>query len=144
VPTKKPWGELTDKQKQLVVDGSGEYKGIRGWFRRLERKLSHACARIAGAYRAYLMCPDAAAPALNRTLCIIASPAKYRPSQRPQASAQRCAFLTSSAVRRDGSGIEPDSRRDSPSLGYLLGVGLEYLTSTPVAHAVGRRVGTLT
>jgi excinuclease ABC subunit A len=37
VPTKKPWGELTDKQKQLVVDGEGEYKGIRGWFRRLER-----------------------------------------------------------------------------------------------------------
>ena len=59
VPTKKPWGELSDKQKQLVIDGDGDYKGIRGWFRRLERKSYRMHVRVLLArYRAYLPCPD--------------------------------------------------------------------------------------
>src|SRR5207237_8811224 len=59
VPTKKPWGELTDRQKNFVIDGAGEYKGIRGWFRRLERKSYRMHVRVLLArYRAYLMCPE--------------------------------------------------------------------------------------
>src|SRR4249920_1311063 len=60
VPTRKPWGELTGKQKQLVIDGDGQqFKGIRGWFRRLERKSYRMHVRVLLArYRAYLICPD--------------------------------------------------------------------------------------
>ena len=59
IPTKKSWGELTEKQKQLVIDGDGEYKGIRGWFRRLERRSYRMHVRVLLArYRIYLMCPE--------------------------------------------------------------------------------------
>ncbi|MGB7946257.1 MAG: excinuclease ABC subunit A, partial [Candidatus Binatia bacterium] len=59
IPTKKPYGELTEKQKQLVLEGDGDYKGIRGWFRRLERKSYRMHVRVMlSRYRAYLLCPD--------------------------------------------------------------------------------------
>ena len=59
IPAKKPWGELSDAQRQLVIDGDGEYKGIRGWFRRLERRSYRMHVRVLLArYRAYLLCPE--------------------------------------------------------------------------------------
>ena len=59
IPTKMPWGELSDAQRQLVIDGAGEYKGIRGWFRRLERRSYRMHVRVLLArYRAYLLCPE--------------------------------------------------------------------------------------
>src|SRR5260221_1889139 len=33
-----PWSELSDEEKRVVVDGDGEYDGVRGFFRWLERK----------------------------------------------------------------------------------------------------------
>ena len=59
-PDEKALGRTERHAAQLVIDGAGEYKGIRGWFRRLERrKLSHACARLAGALpRLFALCPE--------------------------------------------------------------------------------------
>src|SRR5207253_9168265 len=59
IPTKKPFGELTAKQKQLIIDGDGDFKRIRGWFRRLERRSYRMHVRVLLArYRAYLLCPE--------------------------------------------------------------------------------------
>ena len=130
VPTQKPWGELTDKQRQFVIEGDGEYKGIRGWFRRLERKSYRMHVRVLLArYRAYLMCPDCQGTRLKSdALCYringrdvaqvsaMSVGAAYRFFQelRPAGALDQVAGLILDEIRR--------------RLGYLAGVGLEYLT----------------
>ena len=130
VPTKKPWGELTDKQKQLVIDGDGEYKGIRGWFRRLERKSYRMHVRVLLArYRAYLICPECRGTRLQ------ADALHYRIDGKDIAQVNALSVGTAydffQALRPTGaldqvsSLILDEIRR---RLGYLTGVGLEYLT----------------
>ncbi|MGE5215485.1 MAG: excinuclease ABC subunit UvrA [Chloroflexota bacterium] len=130
VPTKKPWDELTDKQKQLVIDGDGEYKGIRGWFRRLERKSYRMHVRVLLArYRAYLICPDCQGTRLQ------ADALHYRIDGKDiaQVSAMSVgaahdffqALRPAGALDQVASLILDEIRR---RLGYLVGVGLEYLT----------------
>src|SRR5258705_8876787 len=130
VPTKKPWGELTDKQKTLVIDGAGEYKGIRGWFRRLERKSYRMHVRVLLArYRAYLMCPECQgsrlkADALNYRIegrdiaqvsaMSVADAQGFFQELKPAGALDQVAGLILSEIRR--------------RLPYLVGVGLAYLT----------------
>src|SRR5258705_7132934 len=130
VPTKKPWSELTDKQKTLVIEGAGEYKGIRGWFRRLERKSYRMHVRVLLArYRAYLMCPECQGSRLK------ADALNYRIEGRDiaQVSAMSVGVAQqffqelkpAGALDQVASLILEEIRR---RLAYLVGVGLEYLT----------------
>ncbi len=130
VPAKKPWGELTDKQKQLVIEGAGEYKGIRGWFRRLERKSYRMHVRVLLArYRAYLMCPDCNGTRLKPDAL------HYRIDGKDVA---QVSAMSVGAAHRFFQTLKPAGALDQVSslildeirrrLNYLLGVGLEYLT----------------
>ncbi len=130
VPTKKPWGELTDRQKNFVIDGDGEYKGIRGWFRRLERKSYRMHVRVLLArYRAYLMCPECQgsrvkADALNYRIeakdiaqvsaMSVGAAQRFFQELKPAGAMDQVASLILDEIRR--------------RLAYLVGVGLEYLT----------------
>ena len=130
VPAKKPWGELTDKQKQLVVDGSGEYKGIRGWFRRLERKSYRMHVRVLLArYRAYLMCPDCNGSRLKPDALHYRIAGKNIAQVNAMSVGEAVRFFNElkpvGAMDQVSSLILDEIRR---RLGYLLGVGLEYLT----------------
>ncbi|MGH7815942.1 MAG: excinuclease ABC subunit UvrA [Candidatus Binatia bacterium] len=130
IPTKKPWGELGDEQKQLVIDGASEYKGIRGWFRRLERRSYRMHVRVLLArYRAYLMCPECQgsrlkADALNYRIdgkdiaqvnaMSVGRAHEFFNQLKPAGALDQVARLILDEIRR--------------RLGYLVGVGLEYLT----------------
>src|SRR5437867_9400729 len=64
-----PWAELSDEEKRLVVDcaDDGEYEGIRGFFRWLERKKYKVHVRVfLSRYRGYLTCPDCGGARLRR------------------------------------------------------------------------------
>ncbi|PYR21367.1 MAG: excinuclease ABC subunit A, partial [Acidobacteria bacterium] len=62
-----PWSELTDEEKQFVVEGSEEFHGIRGFFRWLERKKYKVHVRVfLSRYRGYLTCPDCSGARLRR------------------------------------------------------------------------------
>ena len=63
-----PWRDLTDSERELVVDGDGkDYDGIRGFFRWLERKKYKVHVRVfLSRYRGYLMCPDCGGARLRR------------------------------------------------------------------------------
>jgi excinuclease ABC subunit A len=65
-----PWSALTDEEKRLVIDGADEgdeYKGIRGFFRWLERKKYKVHVRVfLSRYRGYLTCPDCGGARLRR------------------------------------------------------------------------------
>ncbi|HKY08965.1 MAG TPA: hypothetical protein VJQ55_12015 [Candidatus Binatia bacterium] len=130
VPTKRPWAELTDKQKKLIIEGDGDYKGIRGWFRRLERKSYRMHVRVLLArYRAYLMCPDCNGTRLKPdalhyridgkdvaqvSAMSIGAAQRFFQDLRPVGALDQVASLILEEIRR--------------RLGYLVGVGLEYLT----------------
>jgi excinuclease ABC subunit A len=68
-----PWSELSDEEKQCVVEGgegsagSVGYVGIRGFFRWLERKKYKVHVRVfLSRYRGYLTCPDCGGARLRR------------------------------------------------------------------------------
>ncbi|HTN72354.1 MAG TPA: excinuclease ABC subunit UvrA [Methylomirabilota bacterium] len=130
IPTKKPYNELTAKQKQLILDGDGDYKGIRGWFRRLERRSYRMHVRVLLArYRAYLLCPECQGSRLKPDAL------HYRIEGKD--IAQVNAMNVSEAFRFFND-LKPAGNLDQVAslileeirrrLGYLVGVGLEYLT----------------
>jgi excinuclease ABC subunit A len=130
IPAKKPWGELTDKQKQLVIEGDGEYKGIRGWFRRLERRSYRMHVRVLLArYRIYLICPECQGSRLK------ADALNYRIDGKDIAQVNA---MSVGAAQRFFQALKPVGALDQVAslildeirrrLGYLIGVGLAYLT----------------
>jgi excinuclease ABC subunit A len=77
-----PWSDMTDEERRFVVDGdgdpstgsgsprgesTGDYEGIRGFFRWLERKKYKVHVRVfLSRYRGYLACPDCGGARLRR------------------------------------------------------------------------------
>jgi excinuclease ABC subunit A len=62
-----PWSDLTDDERKFVVDGDGDFEGVRGFFRWLERKKYKVHVRVfLSRYRGYLACPDCGGARLRR------------------------------------------------------------------------------
>src|SRR5437899_180834 len=130
IPEKKPFMELSEKQKKLILEGDGEYKGVRGGFRRLERKSYRRHVRVFLArYRTYLLCPQCQGTRLKPAALDFRIEGKnvaeinamsvgeahdFFEELKPPASMDKVASLILDEIRR--------------RLGYLEGVGLEYLT----------------
>jgi excinuclease ABC subunit A len=130
IPTAKAWGELSEKHQRLIINGDGDYKGIRGWFRRLERRSYRMHVRVLLArYRAYLVCPECKgtrlkADALHYRIndkdigqinaMTVGEAHRFFTQLRPTGAVDQVARLILDEIRR--------------RLGYLRDVGLEYLT----------------
>ena len=63
-----PWRDLTDDERQFFVEGDDDgYKGIKGFFRWLERKKYKVHVRVfLSRYRGYLTCPECEGTRLRR------------------------------------------------------------------------------
>jgi excinuclease ABC subunit A len=121
---------LSEQHKRLIVEGDGDFKGIRGWFRRLERKSYRMHVRVLlSRYRAYLLCADCRGTRLKPdaihyriggkdiaqvNAMSVAEAYDFFKELKPAGSADQVARLILEEIRR--------------RLGYLVGVGLEYLT----------------
>jgi excinuclease ABC subunit A len=130
IPTKKPFRDLTDRQKRLIIEGEGGFRGIRGWFRRMERKSYRMHVRVFLArYRAYLVCPRCQATRLKPDALYyriagkniaeinamsVAEADRFFNEYKPAGAVDQVAGLVLNEIRR--------------RLDYLMGVGLEYLT----------------
>jgi len=67
IPTDMPFEGLTDEWKQFVFEGDDRYRGIQGFFDRLQRKKYKIQVRVFLArYRKYIPCPDCQQMRLNR------------------------------------------------------------------------------
>src|SRR6202795_1268673 len=57
IPLDVPWYELDAQQQELVVDGDGNFGGVRGFFKHLERKKYKLHVRVfLSRYRGYSLC----------------------------------------------------------------------------------------
>jgi excinuclease ABC subunit A len=62
-----PWKDFNDDERRFIVEGDGDYEGIRGFFRWLERKKYKVHVRVfLSRYRGYLACPDCGGARLRR------------------------------------------------------------------------------
>jgi excinuclease ABC subunit A len=67
VRTDIPWAELTADEKRFVMEGDGDYEGVKGFFRWLERKKYKVHVRVfLSRYRGYLTCPECNGARLRR------------------------------------------------------------------------------
>jgi excinuclease ABC subunit A len=71
IPTDKPWATLTEKQKQMIIEGEGswrggKYPGLRAWFQWLETRTYKMHVRVFLArFRSYDSCATCGGKRLN-------------------------------------------------------------------------------
>jgi len=59
IPLDVPWAEMEPDQQELILDGDGEFLGVRGFFQYLERKKYKLHVRVfLSRYRGYSTCSD--------------------------------------------------------------------------------------
>jgi excinuclease ABC subunit A len=125
-----PWADLTDDERGFVIDGNGDYAGVRGFFRWLERKKYKVHIRVfLSRYRGYLACPDCGGARLrreardvrvgDRTIDVV-SALTVRQAQ------QFFAQLT--LTEKETAVADKVLREIERRLSFLSDVGLDYLT----------------
>jgi excinuclease ABC subunit A len=125
-----PWSQLTDEEKRFVIEGDGDYEGIKGFFRWLERKKYKVHVRVfLSRYRGYLTCPECGGARLRRE----ARDVKVG----GQTIDQICALTVREADRffdalslseKEAAIADKVLREIRKRLGFLRDVGLDYLT----------------
>jgi excinuclease ABC subunit A len=133
IPTHVPWEALTPAQQEHVLagDGRGHYPGVHGWFRWLEGRTYRMHVRVfLSRYRSYRLCPTCNGARVRpealdfrvggRTIAEVAcmpiggAERFFAQLTLPSGQAEAVAALVLEEIRR--------------RLGYLVEVGLEYLT----------------
>jgi excinuclease ABC subunit A len=126
-----PWQDLTDEERQTIVEGDGEeYEGVRGFFRWLERKKYKVHVRVfLSRYRGYLTCPDCNGTRLRREArdVRVGDLTIDRVSALTVREAQ--SFFESLVLSEKETAIaEKVLKEIRRRLGFLGDVGLDYLT----------------
>jgi excinuclease ABC subunit A len=125
-----PWSQLSDDEKRFVVDGNGDYEGIKGFFRWLERKKYKVHVRVfLSRYRGYLTCPDCGGARLRREArdVKVGGQTIDRVCSLTVRDADRF-FEELSLTEKEGAIAEKVLREIRKRLGFLRDVGLDYLT----------------
>ena len=95
-----PFKDLTQRERQLVVEGTSEMDGIRGFFRWLQERVYKMHVRVfLSRYRAYVPCAECGTTRLRRA-----------GAQRPRGRDEHCAGLRPDRRRRAGVLRRPEAR----------------------------------
>jgi len=125
-----PWADLTAEEKVIVVDGTEDFDGIRGFFRWLERKKYKVHVRVfLSRYRGYLTCPDCGGARLRREArdVLVSGRTIDRVSSLTVQEAQRF-FSTLELTEKETAIAEKVLKEIRRRLSFLSDVGLDYLT----------------
>ena len=133
IPTHVPWDTLPVAQQELVLegDGRGDYPGVRGWFRWLEGRTYRMHVRVfLSRYRSYTLCPVCHGARVKPEALDFRIGGKTiaEVNQLPIGQAER--FFADLALPSEQSEAiaELVLAEIRSRLGYLVEVGLEYLT----------------
>jgi len=130
IPTDKPFHQLKEKQKDLILNGNGQFGGVRGWFRRMERRSYRMHVRVFLArYRMYLLCPECKGTRMKPEALTFRIQEKNIADINGMSVGEATRFfeqlkLTGQKDQVASLVLDEIQRR----LQYLGGVGLEYLT----------------
>ena len=133
-----PWIDLTEEERRFVVEGDpstgsgqgGDYDGIRGFFRWLERKKYKVHVRVfLSRYRGYLTCPDCGGARLRREArdVKVGDQTIDAVSARTVRDAQRF-FSELKLSEKEAAVADKVLREIQRRLSFLSDVGLDYLT----------------
>ncbi|MDQ3069223.1 MAG: excinuclease ABC subunit UvrA [Acidobacteriota bacterium] len=125
-----PWQDLTDAERQWVVEGDEEFSGIKGFFRWLEKKKYKVHVRVfLSRYRGYLTCSDCGGTRLRReardvrvgerTIDVVCALTVQQ---------ARGFFSALSLSEKDAAVADKILKEIQRRLTFLTDVGLEYLT----------------
>ncbi len=126
-----PWKDLTDAERQLVVEGDRkDYDGIRGFFRWLERKKYKVHVRVfLSRYRGYLTCPECGGARLRREARDVRVGGRTIDQVSADTVREAAQFLQSLALTEKEAAIGDKVLKEiQKRLKFLSDVGLDYLT----------------
>jgi excinuclease ABC subunit A len=125
-----PWLDLTDKEREFVVEGNGDYEGIRGFFRWLERKKYKVHVRVfLSRYRGYLACPDCGGARLRREARDVRVDGRTIDAVSALTVREAGRFFAELRLSEKESAVaEKVLREIRRRLSFLHDVGLDYLT----------------
>ncbi len=132
IPISLPYQELDEDQKAFIVDGGGEYPGIRKFFRWMERKRYRVHVRVLLArYRGYYECPDCLGSRLAPEALTISLNNETILTIGQKSVTELKTFFEALANTLDAEQLKTAQRpmeEVHSRLNYLISVGLEYLT----------------
>ena len=126
-----PWRDLTDEEQAFIVEGDGDgYKGIKGFFRWLERKKYKVHVRVfLSRYRGYLTCPECGGTRLRREARDVYVGGQTIDTICGLTVGAAAGFFDSLTLNeRDQAVADRVVREITRRLSFLRDVGLEYLT----------------
>ncbi len=124
------WTDLTPDEVKFVVDGDGDFEGIRGFFRWLEKKKYKVHVRVfLSRYRGYLTCPDCSGTRLRREArdVHVGGVTIDKASGRTVREAEKF-FKQLKLTEKEGAIADKVLKEIQKRLGFLRDVGLDYLT----------------
>ena len=124
------WADLTPDEVKFVVDGDGDFEGIRGFFRWLEKKKYKVHVRVfLSRYRGYLTCPDCHGARLRREArdVQVGGVTIDVASSRTVREAEKF-FKQLKLTAKEAAIADKVLKEIQKRLGFLRDVGLDYLT----------------
>jgi len=130
IPLDVPWNQLADEQKAFVIDGGGQFDGVRGFFDWLETKKYKVHVRVMLAkYRGYSPCPDCLGSRLRREALNVFVNGKNILDLGEMPVSELEAFFDTLTLPPTHELIAARLLKEIQSrLHYLSGIGLTYLT----------------
>jgi excinuclease ABC subunit A len=126
-----PWRDLTEGDRQFVMEGDGgDFEGIRGFFRWLDRKKYKVHVRVfLSRYRGYLTCPDCDGARLRREARVVRVGDLTIDKVSALTVRQARAFFAELQLSDKDAAVAAKVLHEiQRRLGFLADVGLDYLS----------------
>jgi len=125
-----PWCKLPEDHKKIIIEGESPFPGIKGFFRRLERKKYKIGVRVfLSRYRGFIPCPDCQMNRLRREALYVKINEQHIGDISRISIADVCAFLHQLVLTEHEQDVAEQILKElQDRLSYLVDVGLGYLT----------------
>jgi len=138
IPMNSPFNDLTRQQQRAIINGKGDWAGVRGFFDWLETKKYKLHVRVfLSKYRGYALCPDCEGGRLRQEARDVRVGNRTLPEVSALSIKDAAVFFDSLELTPEQSAIADrvlsEVRR---RLRFMLDVGLDYLTLDRLASTL--------